>query len=85
VHPTHRSLGAADRREDVEVEEAQPLLVVEELKADFFVHARPGSLIRRFASPEEVADHAVYLCSPRAGATTGAAHRVEGGLVDTCF
>jgi len=57
----------------------------EELKKDFFVHARSDSLIRRFADPAEVADHAAYLCSPRAGATIGAAHRVEGGIVDTCF
>lgn len=57
---------------------------LEKAKADFFKTARPGSLIQRFAAPEEVANHAVYLCSPRASATTGAAHRVEGGVVDTC-
>lgn len=57
---------------------------LEECKRDFFKHARPGSLIQRFAEPEEVANHAVYLCSPRAAATTGAAHRVDGGIVDTC-
>jgi NAD(P)-dependent dehydrogenase (short-subunit alcohol dehydrogenase family) len=58
---------------------------VEECKIDFFKTARPSSLIRRFADPDEVATHAVYLCSPLAGATTGAAHRVDGGVVDTCF
>lgn len=58
---------------------------VEECKTDFFKTARPSSIIRRFASPEEVATHAVYLCSPLAGATTGAAHRVDGGVVDACF
>jgi NAD(P)-dependent dehydrogenase (short-subunit alcohol dehydrogenase family) len=58
---------------------------IAECKTGFFKSARPGSLIRRFALPEEVAHHAVYLCSPLADATTGAAHRVDGGLVDTCF
>jgi len=51
----------------------------------FFETARPGSLIKRFASPEEVAFLAACLCSPRAGAITGSAHRVDGGIVDTCF
>jgi NAD(P)-dependent dehydrogenase (short-subunit alcohol dehydrogenase family) len=58
---------------------------VEQYKADFFKSARPSSIIQRFASPEEVAHHAAYLCSPLAGATTGAAHRVDGGVVDICF
>jgi len=58
---------------------------LEECKADFFRNARPGSLIRRFAEPREIAAHAVYLCSPLSDATTGAAHRVDGGVVDTCF
>ncbi|RUL87069.1 SDR family NAD(P)-dependent oxidoreductase [Tautonia sociabilis] len=57
----------------------------ERLKEQFVPMVRPSSLIRRFASPEEVAAHAVYLCSPRASATSGAAHRVEGGIVDICF
>jgi NAD(P)-dependent dehydrogenase (short-subunit alcohol dehydrogenase family) len=60
-------------------------LSVEEIKEEFFRSARPGSLIRRFIMPQEVASHAAYLCSPRAAATTGAAHRVDGGVVDTCF
>lgn len=58
---------------------------VEACKTEFFDTARPSSIIQRFATPEEVAHHAVYLCSLLAGATTGAAHRVDGGVVDTCF
>ncbi|WP_169976927.1 SDR family NAD(P)-dependent oxidoreductase [Tautonia rosea] len=57
----------------------------EAMKAEFVPMVRPSSLIRRFATPEEVAAHAVYLCSPLASATSGAAHRVEGGIVDVCF
>jgi NAD(P)-dependent dehydrogenase (short-subunit alcohol dehydrogenase family) len=53
-------------------------------KKDFFKTARPSSLIQRFAEPEEVANLAVYLCSSLASATTGAACRVDGGVVDTC-
>ncbi len=55
---------------------------VEQTEADFFRTARPGSLLRRFATPDEVAHLAVYLCSARASATTGAALRVDGGLVN---
>ncbi|QDV34792.1 SDR family NAD(P)-dependent oxidoreductase [Tautonia plasticadhaerens] len=57
----------------------------EAMKAEFVPMVRPSSLIRRFATPEEVAAHAAYLCSPLASATSGAAHRVEGGIVDICF
>jgi NAD(P)-dependent dehydrogenase (short-subunit alcohol dehydrogenase family) len=60
-------------------------LSIEECKAEFFRNARPSSLLRRFADPQEIANHAVYLCSPLADAATGAAHRVDGGVVDTCF
>lgn len=55
----------------------------EEVQNLFFEQARPGSLIQRFATPAEVADTAVYYCSPKAKLTNGAAIRVEGGIVDT--
>src|SRR3954471_22189512 len=42
---------------------------------------RPSSIIRRLATPEEVANMVVYVCSPLASATTGAALRVDGGVV----
>lgn len=57
-------------------------MTVEQLEKDFFVSFRPSSLIKRFASVDEVAPMAVYLCSPLASATTGAALRVEGGIVN---
>ena len=43
--------------------------------------ARPSSLIRRFATTEEVAAMIAYVCSVQAAATTGAALRVDGGVV----
>src|SRR5262249_20060870 len=49
------------------------------VEAEFFRTARPTSLLRRFAGPEEVAAMVGYVCSPRASATHGAALRGEGG------
>jgi NAD(P)-dependent dehydrogenase (short-subunit alcohol dehydrogenase family) len=43
----------------------------------------PSSIIGRMATPEEVANMVVYAVSPQASATTGAALRVDGGVVDT--
>jgi len=48
---------------------------------EFFATLRPTSLIKRFATPDEVANMVVYICSPAASATTGAALRVDGGVV----
>ena len=52
-----------------------------EVERDFFRQARPSSLIQRFASTEEVASMIAYVCSAAASATTGAALRVDGGVV----
>lgn len=51
------------------------------VEAEFFKTARPSSLIKRFATVEEVANMIVYVCSPLASATNGAALRVDGGVV----
>jgi NAD(P)-dependent dehydrogenase (short-subunit alcohol dehydrogenase family) len=47
----------------------------------FFEKMRPSSLIQRFAEPSEVASLVAYVCSPLSSATTGAALRVDGGVV----
>jgi NAD(P)-dependent dehydrogenase (short-subunit alcohol dehydrogenase family) len=52
-----------------------------EVEAEFFKQARPTSLLRRFAAPEEVASLVAYVCSPLASATNGAAVRADGGVV----
>ena len=57
----------------------------EEMEKDFFEVARPTSLIKRFASPDEVASLVVYVASPLASATTGAALRVDGGVIKSAF
>jgi NAD(P)-dependent dehydrogenase (short-subunit alcohol dehydrogenase family) len=51
------------------------------VEAEFFQTARPTSLLKRFATVEEVANMIVYVCSPLASATTGAALRVDGGVI----
>ena len=48
---------------------------------EFFKTIRPTSLLKRFETVDEVANMIVYLCSPLASGTTGAALRVEGGVV----
>jgi NAD(P)-dependent dehydrogenase (short-subunit alcohol dehydrogenase family) len=53
------------------------------MEREFFATARPSSVLQRFASPDEVAALITYVCSARASATTGAALRVDGGLVRT--
>lgn len=48
---------------------------------EFFQKVRPTSLLKRFATIDEVAYMITYLSSPLASATTGAAVRVDGGVV----
>lgn len=54
-----------------------------EMEERFIAEHRPSSLLRRLASVEEVANMVVYVCSPQASATNGAALRVDGGVVKT--
>jgi len=53
----------------------------EEAEQQFLKTMRPTTLINRFASTEEVANMVVYVCSEQASATTGAALRVDGGVL----
>jgi NAD(P)-dependent dehydrogenase (short-subunit alcohol dehydrogenase family) len=57
----------------------------EQFEAEFFRNVRPTSLIKRFASPEEVAALVTYVASPLSSATTGAALRVDGGVIKSAF
>ena len=51
------------------------------LGRDFVAAHRPTSLIGRLASVAEVANMVAYVCSPAASATSGAALRVDGGVL----
>jgi NAD(P)-dependent dehydrogenase (short-subunit alcohol dehydrogenase family) len=53
----------------------------ETIEKDFIAQHRPTSLIRRLATPEEVANMVVFVCSEQASATTGSALRVDGGVI----
>jgi NAD(P)-dependent dehydrogenase (short-subunit alcohol dehydrogenase family) len=56
---------------------------VEQAGAAFVKLHRPSSIIQRMATVGEVANLVVYVASPQASATTGAALRVDGGVVDS--
>lgn len=58
-------------------------LAEEEMETQFIARKRPTSLLKRLATVDEVANMVVYVCSPLASATTGAALRVDGGVVRT--
>jgi NAD(P)-dependent dehydrogenase (short-subunit alcohol dehydrogenase family) len=57
----------------------------EQFEKEFFKSVRPTSLIKRFATTEEVANLVAYVCSPLSSATNGAALRVDGGVVRSAF
>jgi len=54
---------------------------IEEAGRQFVAEYRPTSLIGRLATTEEVANMVVYTCSTQASATSGAALRVDGGVL----
>ena len=57
----------------------------QQVEKEFFEKARPTSLLKRFATPDEVAAMVVFVCSPLSSATNGAAVRVDGGVVRSPF
>lgn len=56
-----------------------------EFEKEFFEKVRPSSLLKRYATVEEVATMIAYVCSPLSSATNGAALRADGGVVRACF
>lgn len=53
----------------------------QEVEKEFFEYARPSSLLKRFATVDEVAAMVTYVASELSSATNGAALRVDGGVV----
>jgi NAD(P)-dependent dehydrogenase (short-subunit alcohol dehydrogenase family) len=74
------SEGVADMLKDDVAKSGKSL---EECAAAFVMEHRPSSIIQRAATTEEVANMVVYVSSIQASATSGAALRVDGGVVDT--
>lgn len=65
----------------LEAAAAKSGMTLDQVEAQFLATMRPTSLIGRFATTEEVANLVIYTCSPQASATSGAALRVDGGVV----
>ncbi|MBN3756363.1 SDR family oxidoreductase [Paraburkholderia sp. Tr-20389] len=57
----------------------------ESFEKKFFEEARPSSILKRFTTPEEIANMVVYVCSELSSATNGAALRADGGVVRSAF
>jgi NAD(P)-dependent dehydrogenase (short-subunit alcohol dehydrogenase family) len=77
-----RSRGVGDFVADWAAKSGQSAQTVE---SEFFKSARPTSLLKRFATPEEVAALVTFVASPLSAATNGAALRVDGGVVKSAF
>jgi len=52
-----------------------------QIEKEFFEHARPSSLLKRFATVEEVAAIVTFVASELSSATNGSALRVDGGVI----
>src|SRR3984957_2039083 len=74
------SEGVAEMLKDEQARTGRP---IEEVAAQFVRSARPSSIIRRTTTVEEIANLVVYIASPLSSGTTGAALRVDGGVVET--
>ena len=64
---------------------AQRGMSMGELEKEFFATARPGSLLKRFETPEEVAAVVAFLAGTQSGVINGAAVRAEGGVIQSLF
>jgi NAD(P)-dependent dehydrogenase (short-subunit alcohol dehydrogenase family) len=56
-----------------------------EIEKQFFLNARPSSLLKRFETTEEVAAVVAFIASAQATAINGSAVRAEGGVVQSIF
>lgn len=52
-----------------------------DVERDFFLHARPTSLLQRFEEPAEIGAFVAFVASPLGSGINGASLRVDGGVV----
>jgi len=57
----------------------------QDFETQFFEEARPTSILKRFITPEEIANMVAYVCSELSSATNGAALRADGGVIRAAF
>jgi NAD(P)-dependent dehydrogenase (short-subunit alcohol dehydrogenase family) len=58
---------------------------VDDVASEFIRTHRSSSIIKRASSVDEIANMVIYVCSKQASSTTGAALRVDGGIVDSIY
>jgi NAD(P)-dependent dehydrogenase (short-subunit alcohol dehydrogenase family) len=56
-----------------------------EMEKQFFTTTRASSLLKRFETPEEIANVVAFVASTQAAVINGAAIRAEGGVVQSIF
>jgi NAD(P)-dependent dehydrogenase (short-subunit alcohol dehydrogenase family) len=56
-----------------------------EMEKQFFASVRPSSLLKRFETPEEVANVVAFVAGTQAAVINGAAVRADGGVVNSIF
>jgi NAD(P)-dependent dehydrogenase (short-subunit alcohol dehydrogenase family) len=77
-----RSRGVTDFAKEMAAAQGKTAAAVEE---EFFQTARPSSILKRFAAPEEIAALVTFVASPLSSATNGAALRVDGGVIRSAY
>ncbi|WP_413734963.1 SDR family NAD(P)-dependent oxidoreductase [Sodalis sp. RH21] len=70
-------------REMLKDSAAEAGISIEQAGANFVRQQRSTSILQRLATPEEIANLVIYTCSPQASATTGAALRADGGVINS--
>jgi NAD(P)-dependent dehydrogenase (short-subunit alcohol dehydrogenase family) len=60
-------------------------LTDKEMETEFFNSVRGTSIIKRFITPDEIANLVTYVASPLSAATNGASLRADGGVIKTAF
>jgi NAD(P)-dependent dehydrogenase (short-subunit alcohol dehydrogenase family) len=57
----------------------------DQMKKEFFTSMRGTSILKRFITPEEIANMVTFIASPLSSATNGAALRADGGVIKSVF